>query len=619
MFKLSLIVSIFFFTISVFAAQTVEIKNNQLQVNGIPQPQLYGAEIQYFRLRGGQGKNIPREKVLEIWNRTLDHALAAGMNAVSFYIPWDFHEYKEGHFDFDGSADEDKDGNPDYPSRDILTFIKLLKERGITRIMARPGPYINAEWGFLGFGAIPLWFHQKYPDSHMRNSSGLKTKLYDYHSPDLLRHTKLWFKKVHAEVLKANIGNDGPILFMQLDNETNFMWQSIFNHDYGNRALARYREFLRSQFIFIDDLNALHGTSWSDWNEVRPPVIPGLNINEDRAWYQFQDYSIYSYLKKLRQMWEEIGVREPQVIFTLAESYNAMKNGILPNFHQRNARNETGMMTMNLYPKTYDLPSSPLMNLPFKADHDVQAMDAASDAYLGSKQEWLMGPEIQGGWWRSTPVSSASRQQTYLSTLGHGLKAIFIYYFSEGDNWQADWAKKEIMPLFTALRTSPEYVAYSDETLPSKFWSKLQSEVDHKIIVGMDVYRIMRDEEASSPDLYFDAPLDHEGHPKRHYQLVKDFGLKLIKPHQDFLARALRVNDPVVILKNTSDHAPSPVPGIDSMLLNADWCGGLMGYLSQAGISAGIHHWNINNKKELFRAKIIFYQDAGMMIGRAHV
>jgi beta-galactosidase len=165
-----------FISLSVQAG-IVEFHDDQLFIDGSPQPQLYGAELQYFRLRGGYGKNVPRAKVIELWNKALDRMVEAKMNTISFYIPWDFHEYAEGKFDFTGTVDEDGDGNPDYPSRDLQTFFKLIEARGITRIMARPGPYINAEWGFLGFGAVPKWFHDKFPESHMRTSLGLKSKL----------------------------------------------------------------------------------------------------------------------------------------------------------------------------------------------------------------------------------------------------------------------------------------------------------------------------------------------------------------------------------------------------------------------------------------------------------
>ena len=106
----------------------------------LPKEQIFGAEIQYFRLRGGLGRNIPRAKVIELWAKALDAAKGAGMNMVSFYIPWDFHEPVEGKFDFDGTTDEDGDGNPDYPSRDVKTFIRMIKGAGVQVHHGTPGP-----------------------------------------------------------------------------------------------------------------------------------------------------------------------------------------------------------------------------------------------------------------------------------------------------------------------------------------------------------------------------------------------------------------------------------------------------------------------------------------------
>ena len=196
--------------------RSVRVSDNQLVIDGVKQPQIFGAEVQYFRLRGGYGPNQSREEVIALWNRALDKVVEAKMNAVSFYIPWDFHEYQEGKFDFTGTVDEDGDGNADYPARDVLTFIRLIKEHGIKHIMVRPGPYINAEWGFLGFGAVPEWFHNKYPSSHMQSSWGWNTKLYDYGNPDLLRSTEAWFKAVYEQVLKPNMGEGEPIDFVQM-------------------------------------------------------------------------------------------------------------------------------------------------------------------------------------------------------------------------------------------------------------------------------------------------------------------------------------------------------------------------------------------------------------------
>ena len=595
------------------SAEAAEVRENQLWIDDKAQPQLWGAELQYFRLRGGFGPNVPRHRVIEIWNRALDRMTEAGMNSISFYIPWDFHEYAPGKFDFTGTVDEDGDGNADYPSRDLPTFFRLIHEHGIHRIMVRPGPYINAEWGFLGFGAIPLWFHQKYPDSHMRNAEGLKTKLYDYHNPDLLRHTSLWFAALHTQILRHYIGPQKPIAFLQIDNETNFMWQSIFHHDYGPRALARYRKYLRTRYGNITTLNQAHRTHWNEWSAVQAPHQPGVNIAEDQDWHRFQDQSIHEYLQIVRKDWENLGVREPEVIFTLAESYNAMTDGMLPNFEYRSDPGKTGLMTMNVYPKTYESENHSLLNLPFKVDHDIKAMTSAAEHYFGAPQEWLLGPEIQGGWWRGVPVSQAARQQTYLSSLGHGLKALFIYYFTEGDNWQSEWAKEQIAPLFNRFRQTPLYATISDDDLPDLFWNQLQAQVDNELLVGFDSRSVMQTPKEISEQLYFDAPLDGEAHRRAPYNLIRHIGTQLVVPHATFLARSLEVTDDAVILKDTGMHVPSSDPNIDSVKMNADWSGALLGYLMQTGLNPRILHWKLNSNDSIAQSKIIFLQSSEVL------
>ncbi len=580
-----------------------KIKNNQLLIDDIPQPQLFGAEVQYFRMRGGFGRNIPRAEVIKLWASALDRFKEAHMNAISFYIPWDFHEYAEGKFDFDGTADDDGDGQPDYPSRDVKTFFKMIAERGIEHIMVRPGPYVNAEWGFLGFGAIPLWFHQKYPESHMRNSKGQSTKLYDYHNEDLLRHTKLYFQKLYDEVLHDKIGPGKPISFLQLDNETNFMWQSLYNHDYGKPALRRYQEFLKAKYKTIDAVNKRHYRVWTSWEQIQAPTVPRFDVNEDKDWYLFADESVATYLEKVRRIWEDIGVHEPDVLFTIADSYNATQNGLLPNYLLHNQKGKTGLLTVNLYPKTYETNDHPLMNLPFKTDHDVKAAETASEYYFGNGERFAMGPEIQAGWWRGIPVSTESRQQTYLSVIGHGLKAMFVYYFNEGDNWQTDWGRQQIEPLYNKLLL--------ENGMTEDFWTKLQQIVDNEILAGFDVWGIMHEDSKLTEKLYFDAPLAYGGIASPHFFHLKEIGEKLIAPHGEWLAKANEVTDPVCLLKDQEQLVPSYLSAIDHVEMNSAWAGGLLGYLLQAGINPKILHWGVNSQAEIESCQMIVRQDSG--------
>ncbi len=589
-------------------AGVVEVKHNQLFVDGQAQPQLWGAEIQYFRLRGGPARNIPRATVLALWNRVLDRVVEAKMNMVSFYIPWDFHEYAEGKFDFDGTVDEDGDGQADFPSRDVRTFLRMLESRGIRHIMVRPGPYINAEWGFLGFGAVPLWFHEKYPHSHAQNSQGQRSTLYSYFAPTFLKATNTWLKTVYEQVLRKSIGPGKPISFIQVDNETNFMWQSIYNHDYSPLAIEGYHLFLKSKYASLSELNSRHQRSWMSWDEVKAPTRVGENLAEDQDWYRFQDFSIYTYLRKIRQMWEDLGVRQPSVLFTLAESFNAPENGVLPNYRWRNSP-DTGMMTVNLYPKTYETADSTLMNLPFKADHDVKAADAASDYYLGRREEWVLGPEIQGGWWRGVPVSLESRRQTYLTTIGHGLKALMVYYFHEGENWQHDWMKRMIAPAFDLLMNEYQHKPERVQDIPAEFWRELDRRVAGQHF-AVDTRHIWINGGTQPAQLYFDAALDGEGKPRASFALLKEIGEKYTRPYGEFLGRAVALEDAVCLIKDSNDHAPSLIPGINSRVVQSDWAGGLLALLMHTGINARILHWDLN-QRNLQDCRLIIYQDTG--------
>ncbi|MEZ0391631.1 MAG: beta-galactosidase [Pseudobdellovibrionaceae bacterium] len=594
-------------------AGIVKIQNSQLTVDGEIQPQLFGAELQYFRLRGGYGPNLPRAKVMSLWGQALDRLKEAKMNAISFYIPWDFHEYAPGKFDFDGTVDEDGDGNPDYPSRDVKTFFKMIEARGIRHIMVRPGPYINAEWGFLGFGAIPLWFHQEYPESHMQNPEGYTTKLYDYHNADLLRHTELWFRAVYEQVLKEKIGPGRPISFLQLDNETNYMWQSLYNHDFSPVNVDRYRQFLKNRYSSLTVLNEVHNRQWKSFEEVLPPVLAGLNVAEDQDWYRYEDESVFLYLEKIRRIWEKLGVHEPDVLFTLAESYNATQHGLLPNYQWHNQKDRTGLFTVNLYPKTYETREQPLFNLPFKTDHDVKAAESASQWYFGGKEQWALGPEIQTGWWRGITVSPEARQQTYLSVIGHGLKAFFVYYFNEGDNWDSDWGYLQVQKIYDELKKDNRFADLTKEQLPAEFWKGLQEMTDRQLMAGFDVkHMLLLGDSDLKNQLYFDAPLDGEAQPRKHFDQLKNLGEKLIAPFGDWLSKASEVTDPVCLLKDVAQHVPSSLQAIDSVQMNSDWSSALIGYTLHAGVNPKILHWGIHSAEDLKSCRLILRQDQGL-------
>jgi beta-galactosidase len=63
-----------------------------------------------------------------------------GLNTVCAYLFWNYHEWREGQFDWRGQ-------------RDAAEFCRLAQQEGLWVIL-RPGPYACAEWEM---GGLPWW------------------------------------------------------------------------------------------------------------------------------------------------------------------------------------------------------------------------------------------------------------------------------------------------------------------------------------------------------------------------------------------------------------------------------------------------------------------------------
>lgn len=128
--------------------------------------------------------------VPEYWPDRLEKLKALGCNTVETYVPWNFHEPKEGVFDFEGQ-------------KDLARFTKLAQDLGLLVIL-RPTPYICAEWEF---GGLPAWL-LKYPSIRVRSNCDIFLNAVDKYFAELFKH---------IYPLQATQG--GPIIMMQIENE----------------------------------------------------------------------------------------------------------------------------------------------------------------------------------------------------------------------------------------------------------------------------------------------------------------------------------------------------------------------------------------------------------------
>ena len=138
---------------------------------------LFGACFHYPR--------CPRE----LWSDRLMKLKAAGFNVIETYAFWNYHEPEEGHADLGEFED----------------FIKLVGSMGFYMI-ARPGPYVCAEWDSGGF---PRWvINRRFP---LRSND-----------PESIRTSQHWFNEVLPVIARHQVTHSGPIILMQIENEYDY-------------------------------------------------------------------------------------------------------------------------------------------------------------------------------------------------------------------------------------------------------------------------------------------------------------------------------------------------------------------------------------------------------------
>jgi beta-galactosidase len=141
-----------------------------------------------FRIISGEMHypRVPRA----YWRDRFRMAKAMGLNTITTYVFWNEHEQKPGVYDF-------SDNN------DVAEYIREAQEEGLYVIL-RPGPYVCAEWEFGGF---PAW---------LLKDHGLVVRSGD---PKFMAYVTRWFARLGQELAPLQIGNGGPIIAVQVENE----------------------------------------------------------------------------------------------------------------------------------------------------------------------------------------------------------------------------------------------------------------------------------------------------------------------------------------------------------------------------------------------------------------
>src|SRR3984885_1929251 len=156
---------------------TFGVANGQFVLNGKPFRVISG-EMHYPR--------IPRA----YWRDRFRMAKAMGLNTITTYVFWNVHETQPGVYDFTGN-------------NDVAEFVREAQQEGLYVIL-RPGPYVCAEWEWGGY---PAW---------LLKDRGIVVRTSD---PKFMEPAKRWIARLGQELAPLQIGNGGPIILTQVENE----------------------------------------------------------------------------------------------------------------------------------------------------------------------------------------------------------------------------------------------------------------------------------------------------------------------------------------------------------------------------------------------------------------
>ncbi|KAF8892186.1 glycosyl hydrolases family 35-domain-containing protein [Infundibulicybe gibba] len=196
---------------------------------------ILSAEIHPWRLPGNP----------DLWADIFQKVKANGFNTVSFYVNWAV------HFPTPTTNNSQGDFQPG-TYRDIQRFIDEAKKAGLWMV-ARPGPYINAETTGGGF---PGW---------VGNVAGsLRTNNANY--------AQAWtpYMTAIAKIIAKNqISNGGPIILVQAENEFS---ASANNNPYMQAIIDLYRQNGIVIPIIHNDQHAGQAGNFS-------PDLPGTHVD----------------------------------------------------------------------------------------------------------------------------------------------------------------------------------------------------------------------------------------------------------------------------------------------------------------------------------------------------
>jgi len=388
----------------------IEIKDTKFLLNGKPFF-VYSGEIHYFR--------IPKDK----WVDRLRKAKETGLNTISTYIPWSWHEIKEGEFDFTGRTN---------PQKDLMSFIKMVNNAGLF-LTVRIGPISNSE--IKGEGT-PIWFLENHADGCAKNQKGgnaLHEAMVSYMNPVFQQYVSKWYAKICPIVYKNMAQKGGPIIIVQLDNEIGMMNWVMNSPDYNEATTRMYQKYLEE--LYKGDISAVNEKYYTNHTKFDEISQPKGDVDEEGVircwdWVHFYTHFYAKYYQSLSERAKDYKINLPFV-------------ANIPMFWDYNicARGNHGLMTILQFrdfikftPSVIFGGAYQMRNLNFDNFHDAILMTEGINMISDNVAPRICVETQVGGMNDRPRIYPPDINLLVRYAMGHGLNGLNFYMFAGGAN-----------------------------------------------------------------------------------------------------------------------------------------------------------------------------------------
>ncbi len=359
---------------------------------------LMSGEIHYFRTP------------CHTWDTHLARLKECGAKAVSFYIPWSWHEYEKDRYDFEGATD---------PGRNLAGWLDAVKKSGLCCI-AKPGPYMLAEYEDKG---IPAWLAEH------KDILSSEVDMVTYMHGTYLERVGKWYDRV-LEILKpCQFQHGGPLVMMQVCNEIGLFNWLEGSPDYSDTVTELYREYLGNKWKEIRHFNKVYNENYRQFDDVCPPGTPPANLPELAMWIDFHDFHRWYFARYIGYLKEEIrrrGIDVPLYHNIAGWVYGqALEYPVNISMYREIAKSSPEILLA-----TDHIPE----NLSYRNIHHGTLVTRAVSA-LKQGRELPYVAEMQAGTREDSVTTYPSEMELfYKKSLADGIKGMNLYMFSQGQN-----------------------------------------------------------------------------------------------------------------------------------------------------------------------------------------